>query len=228
MTDLWMPRLSEYLDDELSDEQRAGLEKHIATCEACTTTLEELRRVVQRAQGLEDRVPSADLWRGIAKRIASDESVEVVPIESRRPGRMMVAKWQLAAAAVVLMTLTGGTTLLVQAKLGQTPSPAPTDVAAAPRRAGSARTVRQETRGYDAAVADLERTLREERSQLDTSTIRVVEHNLWVIDQAIAQARQALATDPSSVYLNGHLAEAKQRKLELLRRIVTAIPTVQS
>src|SRR5689334_7723247 len=114
MTDLWMPRLSEYLDGDLSDEQRAGLEQHVATCAACSATLEDLRRVVARAQALEDREPATDLWRGIAKRIASDEGAEVVPIESRRTGWMTIAKWQLAAAAVVLVTLGGGATLLVQ------------------------------------------------------------------------------------------------------------------
>src|SRR5436189_95531 len=83
--------------------QSAGREKHLATCEACTATLEDLRRVVVRARGLEDREPSTDLWRGIAKRIANDEQENVVAIESRRrPGGLFLSRWQLAAAAVVL------------------------------------------------------------------------------------------------------------------------------
>jgi len=228
MTDLWMPRLSEYLDGDLSEEQRAGLEKHVATCEACAATLEDLKRVVARAQAVEDREPANDLWRGIAKRIASDEGADVVPIESGRRGWMLVAKWQLAAAAVVLMALTGGATLLVQGRFSRSAA-GPTGLNTPLRSGGLERQARatESTRGYDAAIADLQRMLDEERSQLDTGTVRVVEHNLRVIDQAIAQARQALATDPSSVYLNGHLAEAKQRKLDLLRR-VTSIPTVGS
>src|SRR5438093_1536115 len=58
--------------------------------------------------------------------------------------------------------------------------------------------------------------------RLDSTTIRVVEHNLAVIDTAIVQARRALAADPGSAYLNHHLADTMRRKLELLRQ-ATAI-----
>jgi hypothetical protein len=56
------------------------------------------------------------------------------------------------------------------------------------------------------------------RGQLDENTIAIVEHNLQIIDQAIAQARQALASDPANTYLSSHLVEARRRKLDLLRR----------
>ncbi len=71
---------------------------------------------------------------------------------------------------------------------------------------------------YDAAVADLERALKQGRGKLDKATIAVVEQNLQTIDQAIAQAREALASDPANSYLSGHLVEARRRKLDLLRR----------
>ena len=45
---------------------------------------------------------------------------------------------------------------------------------------------------YDAAVADLEKALKDGRGHLDASTIAIVEHNLQIIDHAIDQARQAL------------------------------------
>jgi len=225
MTDLWMPDCPSTSTAICPTSSVPGWRNTWPTCEACTATLEDLRRVVVRARGLEDREPSTDLWRGIAKRIANDEQEDVVAIESRRPGGLFFSRWQLAAAAVVLMTLTGGTTLVIARRA--TPDATPLTSVRAPSGTPRVRSASEANRGYDAAVADLERTLQSERGQLDTATIRVVEHNLWVIDQAIAQARQALATDPSSVYLNGHLAEAKQRKLDLLRR-VTAIPTVQS
>jgi len=71
---------------------------------------------------------------------------------------------------------------------------------------------------YDAAVADLEKALKNGRGQLDASTIAIVEHNLQIIDQAINQAREALVADPANSYLSGHLVEARRRKLDLLRR----------
>jgi hypothetical protein len=71
---------------------------------------------------------------------------------------------------------------------------------------------------YDAAVADLAGALKQGRGRLDASTIGIVEHNLQIIDQAIEQARQALAADPANSYLSSHLFEARRRKLDLLRR----------
>lgn len=38
------------------------------------------------------------------------------------------------------------------------------------------------------------------------------------VDCAIAEARRALETDPGNVYLNGHFAATRRRKLELLRQ----------
>ena len=67
-------------------------------------------------------------------------------------------------------------------------------------------------------MADLEKALKAGRGRLDASTIAIVEHNLQIIDQAINQAREALAGDPANSYLSSHLVEARRRKLDLLRR----------
>jgi len=77
-------------------------------------------------------------------------------------------------------------------------------------------------RNYDDAIADLQRTLDAERTKLDPETVRVLEQNLKSIDDAIDQCRRALQADPSNVYLNTHLADARQRKLVLLRRAAAA------
>jgi len=77
----------------------------------------------------------------------------------------------------------------------------------------------------DAAVSDLEKILRDERDRLDPRTVMVIERNLETIDNAIRQARAALDHDPANTYLNSHLADARRRKLELLRRATTLAPT---
>ena len=78
---------------------------------------------------------------------------------------------------------------------------------------------------YDAAVTDLEKALKLGRGRLDAATISVVEHNLQIIDQAISQAREALAADPANAYLSSHLVEARRRKLDLLRRAAALADT---
>ena len=75
---------------------------------------------------------------------------------------------------------------------------------------------------YDAAIAELERVLAGRRAQLDSSTVRIVEQNLALIDRAIAEARRALAADPTDSYLHDHLASTMRRKMGLLRRATAA------
>src|SRR5438552_2880402 len=70
MNDQWTARLSEYLDGEVTPAEQTALEAHLASCDACRTTLEELRRVVTNARALDDRPPTADLWPSVAARIA--------------------------------------------------------------------------------------------------------------------------------------------------------------
>lgn len=72
---------------------------------------------------------------------------------------------------------------------------------------------------YDAAIAELQTSLDQRRSTLDSSTVRIVEQNLAIIDKAIADARTALAADPSSHYLNTYLASTMRRKVDFLRRV---------
>src|SRR5262245_57402419 len=113
MTDDWTDRLSEYLDDELSGHDRAALEAHLATCEACRTTLEELRAVMTRAASLQAVAPAADLWPGVAARLGARTST--VTLFRDRLARRVSFTWpQLVAAGLALMVLSGGAVWLSQ------------------------------------------------------------------------------------------------------------------
>jgi hypothetical protein len=81
---------------------------------------------------------------------------------------------------------------------------------------------------YDAAVADLQKALQNGRGRLDPRTIEIVEKNLAVIDQAIDQARQALRADPANAYLNSYVADARRRKLALLREATAGMTREQT
>ena len=219
MTDRWMERLSEYLDGELPAAERAGLEEHLQTCTDCVAVLADLRRVVARAGAMDVHAPPRDLWPGIASRIGSTSA------GVRRTAR----KWsfsspQLAAAAVALMTLSGGAVWLARSSVSAPPTiPVATEVSpgSTPAAIHASRSAAQ---SYAAAVDDLERVLAGGRGQLDSTTVRVIEQNLAVIDRAIAQAQRALNADPANLYLNTHLAETMRRKLDLLRQAATLVP----
>lgn len=210
MKDQWTDRLSEYVDGELTPSERTALEAHLAACGACRQTLEELRRVVARAQALDDRPPGADLWPGIA------EHIGVVRLAARRARRLSFTVPQLAAAAVALTFLSAGSVWLALRNRPTLPSPAPGTTAAMSNVGMSPLDARTA-----ASVAALEQTLARNRERLDTGTVRVIEKNLGIIDRAIRDAQSALAADPANPYLNQHLAQETRRKLELLRQAAT-------
>lgn len=214
MTDQWTNRLSEYLDGELNASERQALESHLATCAACGQTLDELRRVVARAGSLEDRPPAKDLWSGVARRIGVSVPNAVVDLTERRRRRFSFTMPQLAAAAVVLISASGaGVWAMVQD--GRQPS-----AFSRPQASPNSSLIAwvDSNQAYDASVAQLQQALENGRGRLDTATVRVLEANLHIIDQAIAQARAALTADPGSAYLSLHLAQTMRTKLELLRR----------
>jgi hypothetical protein len=70
---------------------------------------------------------------------------------------------------------------------------------------------------YDLEISRLRQVVDKRRNTLDSATIAVLEKNLRIIDEAIAQCRQALRQDPSSSYLNESLTSALDDKVRLLR-----------
>jgi hypothetical protein len=206
-------RLSEYVDGELDAMERETVEAHLANCEACRTITDGLRQVVRRAGRLEDSLPQADLWPGVTERIRAP-APEALPFR-RVPRTFSFTLPQLVAAGLALMVLSGSMVWL--ARLGGERTDFPPVAAEAPPPQVTAVSFADEQ--YDRAIADLMETLDAERTRLDPRTVQVLEENLQAIDAAIEQCRRALAEDPANAFLNVHLADARMRKLALLREV---------
>jgi hypothetical protein len=226
MHEEWTDRLSEYLDGELGTEAAAAVDAHLRECPDCASVLNDLKRVVAQARTLQPRLPDTELWEGIRDRRPAQRA------------RFTFTLPQLAAAAAVLMALSalsGGLAWQISEHAGRSVVPA---LASAAPAAPAPVAVENEAPHdrvtvpvglsdvqYDAAVVDLEKALKSGRGKLDASTIAIVERNLQIIDQAIAQAREALTADPANGYLSSHLVEARRRKLDLLRRAAALTET---
>jgi hypothetical protein len=220
MNDQWTNRLSDYLDDELDGAERLELESHLATCESCAATLDELRRVVGRARALDDRAPARDLWPGIATRIGGSTD-ELASRRARR--RISFTVPQLVAASIALIAVSAGIARLASKQPPPiAPAPGPTSgpvvqTASFDKADSSADIAVDQLR---LALAEGQRT-----GRLSPTTVYKLEHSLAVIDSAIAEGKRALMVDPQSAYLNHHLADTMRHKLEFLReanRIATA------
>ncbi|HJU43718.1 MAG TPA: hypothetical protein VJ691_12910 [Vicinamibacterales bacterium] len=166
-----------------------------------------------------DELPQRDLWPDVAARLRASGA-------SARQAQTLTFTFtlsQLAVAASFLIAVVAGVTWLATNRsvtIGNGPQQDviqaySVDVPAAP--GGRVVPANFADAQFNAAVEDLERILREERGRLDPRTVLILERNLKAIDAAIHEARMALEQDPANPFLNSHLADARRRKLDLLR-----------
>src|SRR5260221_9872605 len=190
--DSWTDKLSDYLDDELSDGERKAVAAHLAECPGCMSTLEELQPVAAAAAALAPIRPRDDLWSGIASRIGSAAWTGGTGVAARAPRRFSFSLTELAAASLLLAALSGGAVAILMVRSGRfaaapdrSAAAAPVAVAVTPDSPGlQARmqpadepglvAVRFADGPYDAAVADLEQAMENGWRRIDGATFSVV------------------------------------------------------
>lgn len=239
MTTHWIERLSDYLDGGLAPAERAACHAHLAGCAPCRAALEDFRAVVAFAKADPDLVPANDLWPDVLSAITGGRGMS-------RPGSVVqfgaataapsggarrqisFTMPQLALAASLLIAVSAGVAYVAAGRFLDRPAPVPATEPAIQAQAepilppsADIAPANFADAQFDRAVSDLERILAEQRDELDPRTVMVIERNLAAIDEAIRQARTALNADPANQFLNSHLADARRRKLDLLRQAAT-------
>ena len=191
-------RFDAYAEGELSDAESAALESHLDGCVACHEALANRHRALGHTDALPRSIdPPTDLWPGIEKRLAAKRYGR---------GRIAVPGWLLAAAAVLLIAISSGATVLYLRKSPIAPPPeGPSALSALEAQ-------------YRTASADLTLALDRARSRLSPETIATVERSLRIIDQALAESREALARDPGNPALEQLVVAVWRQKVDLLRR----------
>ena len=211
-------RLNDYIDGELDARAEADLLEHLGECAACRADVERLRHIVSAAASLGDDVaPRRDLWTAIDARIDGAAAHDLDAWRDRSRDGLWAHRYQLAAAATLLVLVAStGTLLLVRDDDRVRPVAATPAIDATPVRLVSV----PGQADYALAIQELDALLRERQHQLDPQTADVVQRNMAIIDQAIREAQQALAADPANGDLNRAVSAAYKTKINLLRRAV--------
>ena len=216
--------LADYLEGDADEATRERVEMHARTCTECASLLDDLRHLRVAAAALPELTPSRDLWSGISARIETPvvelNNAHRAPVASER--RMRWARMGVAAAVLVAATAT-----ITQQITTRSIANTATQRTAAGRPSAEGALVSNPVPGaaqYDREIAQLRAVLNARRPQLDSATVAVVERNLAVIDEAIAQCTQALRRDPGSKYLMESLHEEMDTKVQLLRT-AAALPS---
>ncbi len=207
--------LNDFREGLLDREEEERVRGHLEGCQVCRGELARLSKLAEDLGSLPvEATPSRDLWPQIAWRIENSGAVE-----KRARHRVSLPAWQLLAASIALMVISGG---IVWTFLSGSPGPASVGDSGV-RTPAQFVGWEEAYGGYDEAVADLETVLETGREVLDPETVRVLEESLGTIDQAIEEAGDAVRQDPASPMLQRFLADNLRKKMELLRTAAMAV-----
>jgi hypothetical protein len=211
-------RASAYVDGELPADEQAAVSAHLATCAACRALVEDLTRLRNTARLLGPIAPPDHIWLEVAGQIRLSDAPAAV--EAPRPSTRSGAwQWLSLAAALVLVTLAAYAVMRYQSAPSQPPSQAGNAATT-----GSVETVTQELslalEHYDKAIAELETLAKSNDGTIDPVTAATLQHNLTVIDQAIAESRAALTANPQSQPAFDSLIDALRQKVSVLQTTV--------
>ena len=213
-----LERLDDYLEGVLAPGERAELERHLGDCGACRGEAEGLRALLAAARALPRALePGGDLWPEIARRVRAGSRPPAAALPLRRPAAF---SWgAIAAGAALLVLATAALTFVLTRRAGGGPVPVP---------AGGGTTVlasmRSERAGFLEERQRLLAAFEARKSTLQPATVAVVEKNLTIIDNALAQIDAALRRDPNNADLGTLLAGAYRQELALLGRAALMNP----
>lgn len=231
-THLSWESINDFADDQLLPADHANAQAHFADCNACRSDLLALRTLLSTAQTLpHDVKPPAEVWTAIHRSINDGKSIPFpTPIVHDRGIR--VSRTRLAAAAILLVTATAAVTTVVMRSpglggfTGDSANLAMTPIAttnASQNITATASEIVMLEAEYLATATALRATLDRTRSTLAPTTIATVERSLTIIDEAIAEARDALLQDPANTALREMLRRSHQQKIDFLRRTTTLL-----
>ena len=220
--DLQSDVLVDLVDGRLDPAQQRTIERHLEACASCRSLVTDLRSVRAAAFMLDRREPPLQVWSKLQAAVAAEP----------KPGRVLFMPtrgtwpvWLGAAAALILATVIGLLPLMNRN--------AATDGSsgeAVPEAAGREVTVESVTASfeeaeklYQRAIDDLQTLANKDTGELDPQVAAVLQKNLSVIDQAIAESRAALKAQPASTNAQEGLFDALRNKVALLQQTVELI-----
>jgi anti-sigma-K factor RskA len=210
--------LDDYVTGDLAEDTRDLVAEHIAGCEICRAEVEGLNRILARAADLPKSIdPPADAWLNIQNAIQRDKEA-LTAREGTSPG-LWRRPYLLAAAAVLVAVLSSAGTALYMSSRNSDGSTSrvaiPNATVSAPETM-AAFTI--EENNYLRNVAVLQELLDRDESLLAPETVAQLKSSLRTIDEAILEARNALARDPANKMLIEMLSGTYRQKVDLLRR----------
>jgi hypothetical protein len=206
--------LDDYVMGDLDDAARAPVAEHVAACDICRSEVESLEKIRSLARELPAEIdPPSEAWSNIRTAIEHDRAAIAVtrkanPVRWQRP-------LEIAAAVLVVAVLSSGGTYLYLRDRGVR-APVSSVAQEATPATLAAFTLQENDFLRNAAI--LQDLLDQQEGALAPETVAQLKSSLRTIDEAILEARNALARDPANKMLVEMLTANYKQKLDLLKR----------
>jgi len=227
-------RIQELVDGTLGAIRRSELEQHLAECASCRALKDDLEKIRDAAAALPALPPPDGAWLQIAGRLRQEGRVRATaPLTARSHPYA----WLAIAATLILVA--GISILLLFRSM---PAPASTPAAGTAATAGTAgpagtagnaggaaavEAVQNQVDAaqdqYEKAIMKMDDLRKANMGAIDSQTSAVIEKNLGIIDQAIAENRVAVKAEPASIAARKTLFEALRQKVSLLQDTISLI-----
>ena len=216
----YLEAIHELADGVLGPIRRAELQLHLNDCDACRALADDLVRLRSLTTSLDRPSPPDRVWLQIAGRLRQEGRVTAPVTATGRAGRQAA----LLAIAAGLVIAVGVSLVLLGPGFRASRQPRPLPGAPSQGNAATADAVqsvetefRLAEQHYQNAIAKLEQAAKSEEGAFDAQTAAMLQKNLQVIDQAIAESRAALRTEPQSAPARDSLFDALKRKVVMLQ-----------
>ena len=201
----YLPWIQEKVEGTIGPIRRAELDQHLDGCAACRALYEDLQRIHDAAASLPALAPPDRVWLQIAGRLRQEGRIrEDAPAPVTRPGRGGYVAWLAIAATLVIAA--GGALFLIprpdpapETRMASTPPPSPAPAASDRPTIDAVNAVEDAQAKFEKAIEDLEKVAKANQQALDSGTAATIEKNLGILDQAIADNRAAVKSEPTSV-----------------------------
>ncbi len=216
--DRYRDAIQELTDGTLGPIRKAELELHLDQCEGCRALAEDLARIRDLAASLDPLAPPDRAWFQIAGRLRQEGRIAAAPpVVARRGYRAAV----LAIAAALVLAV-GASLLMLMPRFRTQPAPSAASTTQGNATAAEAvESVEAEfqlaEQHYQNAINKLDQIVKADRNAIDPQTAAALQKNQQVIDQAIAESRAALRTEPQNTAAQASLFDALKRKVALLQ-----------
>jgi anti-sigma factor RsiW len=221
----YLNSIHDRVDGTIGSIRRAELEMHLDGCDECRALLEDLQRIHDAAAGLPALAAPDRAWLQIAGRLRMEGRIRGDAPQARAARRPYVAWLGIAAALVIAVS-----SALVVLMPRTAPAPAPAVATQVPGNpaidaspADAVNAVDAAQAQFEKAIADLEKVAKANQQSLDPGTSATIEKNLGILDQAIAENRAVVKSQPASVAARETLFDALRQKVSLLQDTISLI-----